>query len=1078
MNDIDLEQVLPEPAQDSRAPHSAGADSTIESGSERGEITAKLAAEYSSRDGRGPRSVEGMASRSFGDYEILEELGRGGMGVVYRARQVSLNRIIALKLIKAGVLADDVELRRFQNEAEALALLDHPGIVPIHDVGEHGGQKYFTMKLVAGGSLAERLGAYKTDPRAAVTLVVDLAEAVHHAHMRGILHRDLKPANVLIDETGRAHVTDFGLARKLDGDAELTASGAILGTPAYAAPEQTTGRRAAVTTATDVYGLGAILYSLLAGRAPFVGDSVVDVLKRVREHAPGAPRSFNSAVPRDVEVVCLKCLEKDARHRYGSAQALAEDLRAWLDNRPIAARPVGALVRSWLWCKRRPALAGMLAALALLLLGTTIFLIAYARLQADQARIERTLLKAAVTQNERNARLAYDSAMRLAWSDWQDGNSGGALELLAATRPLRDRPDRLRGFEWFYLDRLCNTALWTYAPAELKGQSIAFGPDGTWIALARLGRDVKRCDITVLDASTGRELRTIPANRSSSSGVAVSPDGATIALGSAGGAVLLLDAKTGRVTHELIGHRIEITQLSFGGGGRLLASLGTISSRGEVKSELKIWDVAKHKEARSVASRDYTYGIAFSRDARRIATASGAALQVWDVASGRVVWKVPATGSFTSVAFAPDGRLLAASSVRGWIGLWDASTATRGGVLSGHRGEIQTIRFSPDGRRLASGGQDGIVRIWDISSERVELELRGHQRDVWDLAFAPDGRRLVSVSLRDGAVKLWDADRRQESVDLVIGGKSSDPTLDPSSSYGLAFQPEGRTLIMARSGAKKGAVEMWDVERQARVLSLEYPAAKDRSLIGVSTMTGVLATVDEQGSIVLRNLATGAMIHTLNSSKGTRVVAFSPDGSLLAGGVENSPEIRVWEIGTGRVVELLRGHTAAIQCLGFSGDGRTLASGSGDDTVRIWELSSHRVRPVFVYRGHSAPIACVAFSRDGKLVASAAFEEKKRSGAIHLWNATTGELRQVFHGHSSFARRMALLPDGRRLASLGDEGQLKIWDFESGQELLSLAAHEGGGAGLAVSPDGRRIATSGWEGDVRIWDAGAGATTH
>jgi eukaryotic-like serine/threonine-protein kinase len=313
----------------------------------------------------------GATVRYFGDYELQKELGRGGMGVVYKARQVSLNRLVALKMIKAGVLADEAELRRFQNEAEAVALLDHAGIVPVYEVGEHDSQKFFSMKLVQGGNLAEQLRTFTANPRAVATLLAETAEAVHHAHMRGILHRDLKPANILVDAEGHPHVTDFGLAKLIESDVELTASGAIMGTPSYMSPEQAAGRRGTITTATDVYGLGAILYALLAGKAPFADDSVVDTLQAVKERPPVSPRHLNPDVPRDLETICLKCLEKDPRRRYTSAQALADDLRSWLDSRPIAARRVGPAERAWLWCKRKPAVAALAATAAFAFVGGT-----------------------------------------------------------------------------------------------------------------------------------------------------------------------------------------------------------------------------------------------------------------------------------------------------------------------------------------------------------------------------------------------------------------------------------------------------------------------------------------------------------------------------------------------------------------------------------------------------------------------------------------------------------------------------------------------------------------------------------
>jgi hypothetical protein len=310
----------------------------------------------------------GATVRYFGDYEIKHELGRGGMGVVYEARQLSLNRPVALKMVKAGLLAGDDALRRFQNEAEAVALLDHPSVVPVYEVGEHDGQRYLSMKLIPGGSLVPLLDRYKGDPKAAAALLAEAAEAVAHAHMRGILHRDLKPANILVDEHGHPHVTDFGLAKRVEADVDLTASGAILGTPAYMAPEQATGRRGNITTATDVYGLGSVLYALLTGKAPFGGESAVETLDAVRNMPPEPPIRTNALVPRDLETICLKCLEKDPQRRYPGAQALADDLRAWLDARPITARPVGPAARAWLWCRRRPSVAALAAGLIVALI--------------------------------------------------------------------------------------------------------------------------------------------------------------------------------------------------------------------------------------------------------------------------------------------------------------------------------------------------------------------------------------------------------------------------------------------------------------------------------------------------------------------------------------------------------------------------------------------------------------------------------------------------------------------------------------------------------------------------------------
>jgi tetratricopeptide (TPR) repeat protein/predicted Ser/Thr protein kinase len=347
------------------------------------------------RDGPGPSRAEpgdgiGRALRAAG-YVVEHELGRGGMGVVYRASQSSLNRTVALKVIRSGGFATESESRRFRNEAEAVAQLDHPHIVPIYDVGESLGLPFFSMKLIAGASLDDRLDAYRSDPRAAARVVALVAGAVHHAHQRGILHRDLKPANILVDDRDAPYVTDFGLARRIEGDGNQTHPGLIVGTPSYMSPEQASGAKQPLTTATDVYGLGSILYALLSGRAPHSGSSLIETLDLVRGMAPEPPSKFNRRVPRDLEVICLKCLEKEPHRRYPDAQALADDLSRWLSGMPIAARPVGPATRAWSWCRRHPLPAVLAAMLGVSLLGGLAG-VSWKWREAERARLKSAML--------------------------------------------------------------------------------------------------------------------------------------------------------------------------------------------------------------------------------------------------------------------------------------------------------------------------------------------------------------------------------------------------------------------------------------------------------------------------------------------------------------------------------------------------------------------------------------------------------------------------------------------------------------------------------------------------------------
>src|SRR5262245_56167317 len=322
----------------------------------------------------GDNSVHPLGKvRYFGDYELLEEVAAGGMGIIYKARQRSLNRIVAVKMILKGTLAREEDVKRFRAEAEAAASLQHPAIVAIHEVGLHEGKHYFSMDYVDGHSLAELPRERPLSAHQAAEYIRDAAEAVHYAHQQGTLHRDLKPSNILIDRQGRVRITDFGLAKRIEGNSDLTLTGQILGTPSYMPPEQATSKRSLVGVTSDIYSLGAVLYELLTGRPPFRGETPVETLKQVETLDPVSPRLLNPATPRDLETICLKCLEKEPHKRYLTAQLLAEDLGRYLRGEPILARPISRPARAWRWCRRNPAVAALMASVAAcLLVGTAV----------------------------------------------------------------------------------------------------------------------------------------------------------------------------------------------------------------------------------------------------------------------------------------------------------------------------------------------------------------------------------------------------------------------------------------------------------------------------------------------------------------------------------------------------------------------------------------------------------------------------------------------------------------------------------------------------------------------------------
>jgi hypothetical protein len=585
-------------------------------------------------------------------YEVLGELGRGGMGVVYRARHVNLNRVVALKMILSGTHAGPQALLRFQREAEAVARLQHPNIVQVFDVGEHEGRPYLALEHADGGSLAQQLAGTPQPVRPAAQLVQTLARAIHVAHEKGIIHRDLKPANILLQrmaatsttrhkkgEEGQAEqggevglpagsapgpcgvcsgfswpflpkITDFGLAKLWQDPDGQTASGDVVGTPSYMAPEQAAGQTGAIGPAADVWALGAILYELLTGRPPFRGASALDTLQQVRAQEPVPPSRLQPGLPRDLEAICLKCLEKGPQQRYLSAEALAEDLRRFLAGEPTRARPVGAWGRGMKWLKRHPAPAALAAVsglAALALVGVAVGLAYNTRLQdaleeattqraeaerqrlaAERASAEADRLRGQAEEMERRVRYARD--MHVAHQAWQDGQVGRVLELLDAWRRPPGDPSDLRGCEWDYLRGLCFRDLRTLRWHTAAVKALAFSADGRRLASADAGGGVRLWDLA--GAKGSRPLR---GHTAAVHALAFSPDGTRLAAADNEKVVKVWDANTGQLVHTLKGHTGPVYSVAFSPEGKLLIAAGS--------SAVRFWDADSGKEIRTATLR-------------------------------------------------------------------------------------------------------------------------------------------------------------------------------------------------------------------------------------------------------------------------------------------------------------------------------------------------------------------------------------------------------------------------------------------------------------------------------------------
>jgi Tol biopolymer transport system component len=623
-------------------------------------------------------------------YELLGELGRGGMGVVYKARQVGLNRLVALKVILAGEHAGPEQAARFRREAEAAARLQHPHIVQIHDIAEHQGRPYFSMEYLPRGSLAQRLGGTPLPARQAAALVEALARAVQVAHERGVVHRNLKPANVLLAADGQPKVGDFGLAKWLDGSGGQTHTGAVMGTPSYMAPEQAAGRAKDVGPAADLYALGAILYEALTGRPPFKAATQVETIQQVLSAEPVPPARLQRQVPRDLETVCLRCLEKDPRRRYATAAELADDLRRFLKGEPVQARPVRAWERGLKWARRRPALAGLavvgLVALVSVLAGGLWFARAreMERLAKEKEELrgiaERERDEASRQRDEANKPRAlvrkawYFSRINMADRAWHDNEMARMEQLLEELRPGPGAAENLRGFEWYYLWRLRHSWLLTLKVHTGPVESVAYSPDGRRLAGASLDGTVR-----VWDLAAGREALS------------------------------------------LTGHTGAVTSVAFSPDGKRLASAGGAAYLGEPET-VKVWDLATGQEALSL--KGHTSGItgaAYSPDGKHLATASwDGTVRVWDLATGHEALALHGhIGPVVSVAYSPDGKRLATASYDGTVKVWDAGTGQLALSLTGHTGGVLSVAYSPDGKRLASAGgqpgKPGEVRVWQAT---------------------------------------------------------------------------------------------------------------------------------------------------------------------------------------------------------------------------------------------------------------------------------------------------------------------------------------------------------------------------
>lgn len=999
-------------------------------------------------------------------YEILEEIGRGGMGVVYKARQVGTKRTVALKVLLDGPLASESARRRFEREIELAASLSHPNIVPIHDSGLSRGRYYFAMDYIDGQRLDHYVKSRDLPDDLRLRLMQKICLAVHYAHQRGVIHRDLKPSNILVDADGEPHILDFGLAKTTEASPQaesllISMSGEVLGTLPYMAPEQALGIHNDIDCRTDVYTLGVIFYELLTGQYPYpVVGQMAEILKNIAEAAPARPSTIYRRIRNDLETIVLKSLSKEKQQRYDSAGALAADIGRYMAGEAIEAKRDSSWYVLRKTVRRHKVPVGAAAAVLVAAIAVSIAMSSLYQRAEHQRRIAQAATTQAVAQRERAESTARDLADELHTRRIEQGRSLVLAGDIAQGEYLLWReflqrpgdPQALWALREVYAAQPCLAkALASTVPLV----SVAFAPDGQRIATADTAGAIKLWEVP-----SCRLLSTTITQAPDATSLAFSPDGKTLALASSDRSVRLLDVTSNECTHKFVPPG---APASAGDAGPAVSAEGVTQSS-------------------SLDARSQT--LAFAPDGQRLASCAGSSVILWDLPTGRLVATLAAhTDRVTGVAFSPDGRSIASASADRAVILWDLDTLQPRHTLASHLDRASCVAFSLDSRIVASASWDGSVILWSAADGTCLASLEGFDCWVHSVAFAPDGRTLAAGDIH-GNVKIWDIATGQCIKTIPAHIEEMPEPLRPAVT--LAYSPRGDTLATA---SPLGVLKLWDVSPSQPMLTLPGHAG---SALAASFAgdTGILISRDQRGAVRLWDLSTGKCTRTFagpdalepapvpaawdnpDLSEQQQSLAVTPDGKRIAAIAATGRTVVVYDTVSGEAAIVppgapatapSAGGVASFLRLAFSPDGRTLAAASADGSIRLLDAASLQIRSTFTA---TAPLGSLCFSPDSRLLAVAS------DRTVNVYDVANGQNVAACVAHTDRIRSLTFAPDSRTLASAGGDG-VRLWDIVA-HTVVSLEGEAGSVYSLAFSPDGRTLACSGHNRTIRLWQVPSG----